>query len=93
MVSDNSSPRHEKSVRAVEILSLGLFPLILTVLNRDYRTPYYNPYSGLLAKGGTSQPKPIHAERLVRTVELSELWCLAFLRVVSWALNMAPNLL
>ena len=27
---------------------LGMFPLILTVLNRDYSTPYNNPYEGLL---------------------------------------------
>ena len=25
----------------------GMFPLILTVLSRDYSTPYYSPYSGL----------------------------------------------
>ena len=25
----------------------GMSPLILTVLNRDYRTPYYHPYEGL----------------------------------------------
>ena len=24
-----------------------MFPLILTVLNRAFCTPYYNPYSGL----------------------------------------------
>ena len=29
---------------------LGMFPLILTVLNRDYSTPYSNPYSGLLVE-------------------------------------------
>ena len=23
---------------------LGMFPLILTVLSRDYSTPYYSPY-------------------------------------------------
>ena len=30
-------------------------PLILTVLCRDYSTPYYNPYEGLLVSGGASQ--------------------------------------
>ena len=28
-----------------------MFPLILTFLNRDCRTPFYNPYSGLLRRG------------------------------------------
>ena len=35
-----------------------MFPLILTVLERDYtRAGYYNPDYGLLVQGGTSQPE------------------------------------
>ena len=32
-----------------------MFRLILTVLNRESSTPCYNPYSGLVVQGGTSQ--------------------------------------
>ena len=34
-----------------------MFPLILilTVLSRNYDRGYYNPYRGLLVRGGTSQ--------------------------------------
>ena len=44
-----TSPEYRKRLR------LGMFALLLTVLNRDYRTPYCNPYEGLLVNGGTSQ--------------------------------------
>ena len=32
-----------------------MFPLILTVLNRDYTRGYYTANEGLLVEGGTSQ--------------------------------------
>ena len=34
---------------------VGIFPLVLTVLNRHSITPYDNPYEGLFVEGGTSQ--------------------------------------
>ena len=33
--------------RFPECPKLGMFPRVLTVLHRDYSTPYYNPYQGL----------------------------------------------
>ena len=39
-------------------LALGMFPLILTVLNRDHSRGYNNPYEGLCVEGGTSQVAP-----------------------------------
>ena len=38
--------------------TLGMFPLILTVLNREYSAAYENPNYGLFVKGGTSQGVP-----------------------------------
>ena len=37
-------------------LKVGMFPLILAVLERDYSRGYYNPYSGLLVSFGGNIP-------------------------------------
>ena len=42
-----------------------MFPLILTVLNRDYSAPYCNPYyiRAVRKKGGTSQLEDLGRDR------------------------------
>ena len=36
-----------------------MFPLILTVLNWNYSTPYYNPYYELLLQRGASAKRKV----------------------------------
>ena len=50
---------HLTTLRNVSTPKIGMFDLILAVLNRDYTRGYYNPYEGLLVQAGTSlHPKP-----------------------------------
>ena len=51
-------PRNLHPETCTQNQSLGMFPLILTVLYRYSSSPYYHPCTGLLVQGGASQPEP-----------------------------------
>ena len=44
------------------VISILTTTIIITVL-RDYGTPYYHPYEGLLVSGGTSQDSAFATQR------------------------------